>query len=279
VLSNDPEHAGSRRPGWQPDQVGAALERRDTPLRVHLPRKVVTPAQVRVAAEALSGGTVTVADHRPEPSGPRFDDAGVPIAPGVYRPARRLRPRLAGPGGRVALYVVAVLFVLLNGPQPWNQPWWPGTDVATGMPDPCTVIEAGTARALVGAAPGRHTHTGDGAWECEFAEEPMTLRVAYYRFDDAIMGTNTEKAASFAASLMDEMPVTLRPLRDTGDEAWIAVDPDGTSVQHHWASAVVVARRANVVIGIGYRGTLDADTTRTLITEATRDAADALHVT
>jgi hypothetical protein len=41
----------------------------------------------------------------------------------------------------------------------------------------------------------------------------------------------------------------------------------------------VVARRANVVIGIGYRGTLDADTTRTLITEATRDAADALHIT
>jgi hypothetical protein len=246
------------RPPGTDESVFASGRRRAVPHMVNLPDAMPLD-QVRAAIAANSGGTVTVADHGPEDE-PAWDDPSA-----RRRPAGQ--PSVAARLVALAVLVPALLIglpALAGVPQLWNQPWWPGVTAAADVPDACGVFTDEQASAL--HITGRRQsvdHRGDR--ECEFTVPQGSLVVSLL-VSHPLFRSGTAAAAHHAMELASQQD-RATPVPGLGDQAWLSVNqtPMDRSV------AYLVARKANVVLVIDYRGEQEPD----VVQPAIRDAAQA----
>lgn len=171
-----------------------------------------------------------------------------------------MRPRTRAAGGVVvAAAVIAALLV----DRPWQAPWWPGSTLAGGTPDPCAVGASHVADLVPGAAEPTAGGYSDLAvdWStCGWGNGDRLLYLEYRRFpwqgtDD---DSRSQTAAAFAARRDHAVPEpgTLR----LGDASYR--DGDGeTRVGLH-------VRRANVIVALKYYAEPGAEA----LTEAERAA-------
>jgi hypothetical protein len=244
-------------------RIGRRAPRPDAPIRpyrIALPPKV-RPDTIREAVRTLSDGSADVLDRG-------FDhDAGTQIAVGKRR--RETPMPWWQYAVRYAVWLAIIVLgypLLLSGPPPWNQPWWPGTNVAIRLPDPCKAITGGEGTEVSGL-PGTSTSDASGA-VCTVAAGTSELTVTY-RLHHRFFGSSAAEAAEdaddakFQADADEKLP-------GIGDEAWIGTAAYGN--RRGGAGLHVVARKANVVVEVRYASRDDTAKVRTLVTETARKA-------
>ncbi len=242
-------------------RIGRRAPRPDAPIRpyvIALPPKVRADG-VRDAVRSLSDGRADVLDRG-------FDhDGGARIARG-----RRETPMPWWQFAvRYAIWLVVVVLgfpLLLSGPPPWNQPWFPGTNVAIRLPDPCKAV-TGAEGTEVSGLPG--TSTSDTTSRvCRIVAGSSELTVTY-RVHHKFFGSSTGAAAEDADTAAWQADAEER-LDGIGDEAWIGTAAYGSRLGG--AGQHLVARRANVVVEVRYASRDDRGKVRTLVTETARAA-------
>jgi hypothetical protein len=250
-------------------RIGRRAPRPDAPIRpyvIPLPPRV-RPDTVRDAVRTLSDGSADVLDRGFD------DDGGARIARG------RRRRETPMPWWQVILrYAIWLLVVviglplLLSGPPPWNQPWWPGTTVAIRLPDPCRAV-TGAEGTQVSGLPG--TSSSDSSSRvCRIVADTSELTVTY-RVHHTLFGSSVAAAAEDADDAAWRSDVEDR-LDGVGDEAWIGAASYGT--RRGGAGMHVVARRANVVVEVRYASRDDPEKVRTLVTGTARAALAAVRL-
>jgi hypothetical protein len=250
-------------------RVGRRAPRPDAPVRpflIALPPKV-RPDFVRDAVRTLSGGAADILDRG-------FDSHG-----GTHIVRGRRHRETPMPWWQVAVRNAILLVVillglplLLSGPPPWNQPWWPGTNVAIRLPDPCKAIVGGEGTEVSGL-PG--TSTSDAASRvCEVVAGASQLTVTY-RVHHTFFGSSVGAAAEDADNAAWQADSEER-LAGVGDEAWIGAAAYGS--RRGGAGMHVVARRANVVVEVRYASRDDPAKVRTLVTGTARRAVDRVQI-
>lgn len=249
-------------------RTGRRAPRPDAPIRpylIPLPPNV-RPDGVEDAVRSLSDGRADVLDRG-------FDHDGGSIARG------RRRRETPMPWWhftvRYAIWLVVVVLgfpLLLSGPPPWNQPWWPGTNVAIRLPDPCEAV-TGAEGTEVSGLPG--TSTSDTTSRvCRIVAGASELTVTY-RAHHKFFGSSVGAAAQDADTAAWKADTEER-LDGVRDEAWIGTAVYGSRLGG--AGQHVVARRANVVVEVRYTSRDDRNKVRTLVTETAKAALAAVPI-
>jgi hypothetical protein len=249
-------------------RIGRRAPRPDAPIRpyrIPLPPKV-RPDTVRDAVRTLSDETADILDRGLDHDGP-----------GIARGRRRRET--PAPWWHVAVrYLVWLLVMglglplLLSGPPPWNQPWWPGTDVAIGLPDPCKAITGGEGTEVSGL-PGTSTSDSTSS-TCRVVAGSSELTVTY-RVHHSFFGSSVNAAAEDADDAAWQAGSDEK-LPGIGDEAWIGEAAYGN--RRGGAGRHVVARRANVVVEVRYASRDDPAKVRNLVTGTAGRALDRLRI-
>lgn len=251
-------------------RIGRRAPRPDAPIRpyrIPIPPGM-RPDGIRDAIRALSDGAADVLDR-----GLDYDSG-----PGFAR--RRGHRETPMPWWQVVVrYPVWALVIalgyplLLAGPAPWNQPWWPGTNVAIRLPDPCKAV-TGAEGTQVSGLPGTATSDSSSA-VCRIVAGTSDLTVTY-RVHHTYFGSSVTAAADDASDAAFQAGVKER-LGGVGDEARIGAAAYGN--RRGGAGMHVVARRANVVVEVRYASRDDAERVRTLVTETAKRALARVEVT
>jgi hypothetical protein len=241
------------------------------PRFIPLPRNSPGTDDIRDLVSTLSGGAVRVADRAPHP-GDFGTEAGRPIGR-FRRPFARTLPIWTLPV--VVLLNAALVPLLVSVPAPWNQPWAPGVDVAIQAPDPCAAVGGETLRTLGGTSSGRVTMDQYGIRECTFAiaNGDLIVRSSVHH---AFFGSSVDKARTY---LYDTRPTQMTRWDGLGDEAWIVGNEPGTTASAKRAVVGVIARRANVVVEIAYRGAVSAAVGRSAVAEIANRVLSSAEVT
>jgi hypothetical protein len=260
--------------GWRRHLTVLTADRgRTTRHRVHLPAGSPAFDELDAAVRTLSHGRLELADRAPDGGWSEFDD-------GPGRPFRAGR-RVSLPAWSyvVLLPLIAVcLPVVLDRPQPWRQPWWPGIQAAAAAPDPCDAISAEAARDLFAYATARPIIDRSSRRTCRIDGGQAELTVDYFVFnpvfgsgdDDAVEHLN--EARSRTGKFRPE------PVPGLGDQAWIAGNSPGTTTLIDRGQAMLVARRANVVLEIFYGGEREPEVARAAVLAAAQRAIGALRI-
>jgi hypothetical protein len=246
---------------------------RNRPYRIFLSPPAATPTELADAVRTLSRGTVELSHRGPEPASSPFEDSDGPF---------RRRPYRVGRAAKTPIWVYALpiaalavtLPLLVDRPQPWRQPWWPGINAAATAPDPCKAISADVSRDLFASAT---SHRTDGE-SCRIEGNLAEMIVEYAVFNPAF-GSGEEKAADRMDQAISRTGrFSTEPVPDLGDEAWIAGNPQGTTTLIDRGQALLAARRANVEVEILYRGESEPDVVRAAVLDTARRAIAAVEI-
>jgi hypothetical protein len=226
------------------------------------------PDTVREAVRTLSDDTADVLDRG------FGHDAGTQMAVGKRH--RETPMPWWQYAVRYAVWLAIIVLgypLLLSGPPPWNQPWWPGTNVAIRLPDPCKAITGGEGTEVSGL-PGTATSDASSA-VCTVAAGTSELTVTYrlhHRFFGSSVAAAAEDAddAAFQAGVKDR-------LAGVGD--WARIGAAAYGNRRGGAGMHVVARRANVVVEVRYASRDDPEKVKTLVTETAKRALARVTVT
>jgi hypothetical protein len=237
------------------------------------------PAAIDAAVRAFGDGRVLLLD-RP-PAAAALAALGGP-EPGIRRaagpPLRRVPLWTMG----AALLAAVLLAPLALGlPEPWNQPWWPGTHQAMRAPDPCAVPGAAARATLLGPADAAITRNHSGVTECVIRTDAASLTVRY-SVHQRLFGSGTGKARAYLTDMRLDARVphaAPEPVGELGGDATVLANPPGTTADQDRSMVVLLARRANVVVEIRYRGGADPVPARAAVLEVARSAVTAIRAT
>jgi hypothetical protein len=250
---------------------------RRRPHRIRLPAGSAGPDELNTAMRTLSHGTVELADRGPERESSAFDGDDGPGRRRSFRVGRATKLPVWAYILSPALVAIALPFVL-DRPQPWRQPWWPGVEAAIVAPNPCDAISADVARDLFASATGQLTDDRGDHRSCRIAGGQAEMIVEYSVFNPAFGSSRDEatdhmnQARSRAGSFLPE------PVPGLGDQAWIAGNPQGTTTLMDRGQALLVVRRANVVLEILYRGESEPGIARAAVLSTAQRAIGAAEI-
>jgi hypothetical protein len=250
---------------------------RRKPYRVRLLDGSLGPHELDTAVSTLSQGQVELSDRGPEDVWSGFeDDAAL-----YQRRALRLWSTREVPTWAYIVVVPLLMFTLpdlLDRPQPWRQPWWPGVESAAVAPDPCDAIAADVARDLFASAPSQPSDDGADHRRCQIDGNKAEMIVDYYVFNPAFSSSNDEASHHMFLATTRTDNFDPEPVPGLGDEAWIAGNAQGTTTWIDRAQALLVARRANVVVEVLYRGESQPDATRAAVLATAQRALGAVEI-
>jgi hypothetical protein len=242
---------------------------RNRPYRIFLSPPSASPTELADAIRTLSRGTVELSHRPPDRTSSPFDDGDRPFRRRTYRTGRAAKTPIWVYASLAAVLAVTVPF-LMDRPQPWRQPWWPGVNAAAVAPDPCHAISADVSRDLFASAAGRSTVDRGDHRACRIEGNLAEMVVEYSVFNPAFGSAEEAAADHMDQAVYRTGRFSPEPVRELGDEAWIAGNPQGTTTLIDRGQALAVVRRANVVLEVIYRGESEPDVARAAVLDTAR---------